>query len=76
MEIDIDYIKAIKEIVNSSVYPNDGDIEKQKEIDTKLLNIVDIIFSELQDKIYEQPIRSKTNLEILKNKISIINNKE
>lgn len=76
MEIDIDYIKVIKEIGNSSVHPNDGDVEKQKEIDSKLLNIVDIIFSELLDKIYEQPIRSKTNLEILKNKIDILNNKK
>lgn len=76
MQIDIDYIKVIKEIGNSSVHPNDGDVEKQKEIDSKLLNIVDIIFSELLDKIYEQPIRSKTNLEILKNKIDILNNKK
>lgn len=76
MEIDMDYIKIIKEIGNSSIHPNDGDIEIQKEIDERLLNIVDIIFSELLDKIYEQPIRSKNNLEILKNKMKILNNNE
>ena len=73
MEIDIDYIKAIKEIGNSSIHPNEGDIEKQKEIDQKLLNIVDIIFSELLDKIYEQPNRSKRNLEILYDKMKALN---
>ena len=76
MEIDMDYVKIIKEIGNSSIHPNDGDIEKQKEIDEKLLNIVDIIFSELLDKIYEQPIRSKKNLEILKNKMKILTNEK
>lgn len=73
MEIDIDYIKAIKEIGNSSIHPNEGDIEKQKEIDQQLLNIVDIIFSELLDKIYEQPNRSKRNLEILYDKMKTLN---
>lgn len=76
IEIDMDYIKIIKEIGNSSIHPNDGDIEKQKEIDERLLNIVDIIFSELLDKIYEQPIRSKNNLEVLNNKIKRLNNNE
>ncbi len=76
MKIDMDYIKIIKKIGNSSIHPNGGNIEIQKEIDKKLLNIFDIIFSELLDKTYEQPIRSRDNLEIFKNKIKILNNNE
>ena len=47
----------------------------KEEIDERLLNLVDIVFSELLDKIYEQPIRSKKNLEILENKKNILNKK-
>lgn len=69
-------LRAIKEIDNSSIHPNDGEILKQKEIDEKLLNIVDIVFVELLDKIYEQPIRTKNRLGLLKEKVSILNKKE
>ena len=67
--------KIIKDIGNSSIHPNDGEIKRQEEIDERLLNLVDIVFSELLDKIYEQPIRSKKNLEILENKKNILNKK-
>jgi len=56
-------------------HPNNGEIKRQEEIDKRLLNLVDIVFSELLDKIYEQPIRSKKNLEILENKKNILNKK-
>lgn len=76
MEIEPQFLEAIKDIGNSSIHPNDGNIKNQEEIDENLLNLVDIVFSELLDKIYEQPIRSKNNLELLKNKISLLNKKE
>lgn len=75
-EIDTEFLRAIKKIGNSSIHPNDGDILKQKEIDEKLLNIVDIVFVELLDKIYEQPIRTKNRLGLLEEKVSILNKKE
>ena len=76
MEIEPQFLEAIKDIGNSSIHPNDGNIKNQEEIDENLLNLVDIVFSELLDKIYEQPIRSKNNLELMKNKISLLNKKE
>ena len=76
MEIDVDYMKAIKEIGNSAIHPNDGEIKKQKEIDGVLLNIVDTIFLELLDKIYDQPARSKENLEILRSKNVMLSSKK
>ena len=75
MEIEPQFLEAIKDIGNSSIHPNDGEIKRQEEIDERLLNLVDIVFSELLDKIYEQPIRSKKNLEILENKKNILNKK-
>lgn len=75
MEIEPQFLEVIKDIGNSSIHPNDGNIKCQEVIDENLLNIVDIVFSELLDKIYEQPIRSKKNLELLKNKKSALNMK-
>lgn len=69
-----EYLEAIKDIGNSSIHPNDGEIKRQEEIDERLLNLVDIVFSELLDKIYEQLIRSKKNLEILEK--NLLNKKE
>jgi len=45
---------------------NGGDITKQNNIDKDSLELVDVIFSELLDKIYEQPLRSSSNLAKLK----------
>jgi len=76
MEIEHQFLEVIKDIGNSSIHPNDGDIKKQEEIDENLLNLVDFVFSELLEKIYEQPIRSKNNLELLKNKKNLLSKKE
>ena len=62
MGINTDFLEAIKEIGNGAIHTNGGDITKQKDIDKNLIEVVDIVFSELLDKIYEQPSRSNTNL--------------
>lgn len=54
---DVEYLDVIKEIGNSSAHTNDGDITKQHEIDIELLAVIDELFAELLDKIYEQPAR-------------------
>ena len=61
-EIDSGFLKAIKDIGNGAIHTNGGDIKKQSEIDKGLIEVVDIVFSELLDKIYEQPVRSSINL--------------
>lgn len=66
MDIDTEYLELIKKIGNSSIHPNKGDIKKQEEISNRLLNVVDLVFSTLLDKIYEQPEKDKKNLEILR----------
>lgn len=61
MEIDTDFLLAIKEIGNGSIHTNNGNISLQENIDQDSIRLVDIVFSELLDKIYEQPLRSQTN---------------
>jgi len=72
IEIDTAFLKAIKDIGNGAMHTNGGDITKQNNIDKDLLELVDIIFAELLDKIYEQPLRSTSNLAKLKAKASAI----
>ena len=66
MDIDTEYLELIKKIGNSSIHPNKGDIKKQEEISNKLLSVVDIVFTTLLDKIYEQPEKDKSNLKLLR----------
>ena len=61
-EIDSAFLKAIKDIGNGAIHTNGGDIKQQSEIDKDLIEVVDVVFSELLDKIYEQPVRSSNNL--------------
>ena len=75
-EIDPQFMEAIKDIGNSSIHPNGGDIKKQEAIDEDLLNIVDAVFSELLDIIYEQPAKSKSNLEMLNSKRNMLNQRD
>lgn len=72
MEIGTDFLEAIKEIGNGAIHTNGGDISKQKEIDKDLMEVVDIIFAELLDKIYEQPSRSNKNLSRLQQVVAQI----
>lgn len=72
MEINVDFLMAIKEIGNGAIHTNNGDINKQKDIDNDLIEIVDVVFAELLDKIYEQPSRSTNNLNKLKQVVSNI----
>lgn len=59
-------ITAIKNIGNSSMHTNNGEISKQKVISKELLEVVDIVFAELLDIIYEAPKKRETALEKLK----------
>lgn len=61
-EINPAFLKAIKNIGNGAMHTNGGDIKQQSEIDKDLIEVVDVVFSELLDKIYEQPVRSGNNL--------------
>lgn len=65
-EMPMELLSAIKNIGNGAMHTNDGDIRKQEEIDKNVIEIVDVVFAELLDVIYEQPIRRQQNVEKLK----------
>ena len=69
----IEFVNIIKDLGNSSIHPNNGDISSQVEIDDKLLEVVDIVFAELLDKEFEQPIKNNRNLNLLIEKKRRIN---
>lgn len=59
MDLDIKFLRCLNALGSGSIHPNDGDVEKQKELDNELIEIVDVVFGMLLDKIYEQPKREE-----------------
>lgn len=72
MELGTEFLKAIKDIGNGAIHTNGGDITKQANLDKELVELVDVVFAELLDKIYEQPLRSSANLAKLKAKAAVV----
>ncbi len=70
-DMPVELLTAIKNIGNGAMHTNGGDISKQQQIDGSLIELVDIVFTELLDVIYEQPIRRSKNLKKLE---SVANN--
>lgn len=66
-------ITAIKNIGNSSMHTNNGEISKQKVISKELLEVIDIVFAELLDIIYEAPKKRESALKKLKDAENILN---
>lgn len=58
-DLDINLLSYLNALGSGSIHPNDGDIEKQKELDNELITLVEVVFGMLLDKIYEQPKREE-----------------
>lgn len=56
--LDIEFLEAIKELGNTSIHTNGGNIEAQEKLDSDLVSALQITFFELIDRVYEQPIRT------------------
>ena len=67
-DIDIKYLSYLNALGNGSIHPNDGDIDKQKELDNQLIEVVDVVFTMLLDSIYEKPVREQGWLSTLEEK--------
>lgn len=65
--IDEELFKYIKDLGNGSIHPNNGDVSKQKTFDDKLMIIIDMLFKEFLDAIYEKPIQEKNRKDLLQN---------
>ncbi len=70
-ELDIELLKYIKDLGNGSIHTNDGNVEKQGELDNQLINEIDIVFMALLDMVYEQPIREEERKNLFKSKTKV-----
>jgi hypothetical protein len=61
-ELDPAYLRAIKDLGNAALHPNDGNVERQRILDARLLQQVRELFVELLDDSYERPQRTAERL--------------
>lgn len=69
-DVDDDYFDCIRKIGNGATHTNKGDIAKQANIDEELLSIIDEVFEELLDAIYELPNKKNARKAKLKSRSS------
>lgn len=69
-DLDRDYLDIIKELGNSSIHPNRGDISAQDKFNEELLSNIQIVFSELIYKRFEEPSRELERKSLLKQGIT------
>jgi hypothetical protein len=55
MELDAEFLRAIKELGNASIHPNDGDVDRQAAFHNGLLAAVKQTFMGLLFIVYELP---------------------
>ncbi len=65
-DLDPAFLHVVKELGNSAVHPNGGEIAKQDALDAQLVRAVRETFVELLDRIYEEPHRRGARLAALR----------
>lgn len=73
-ELDSEYLTVIKIIGDGAIHANDGDVEKQKEIDFAAVLAVDALFAEILDVIYERTHERRERLASLKGVAGVLKN--
>lgn len=71
-ELEIDFLKILKDLGNGSIHPNDGNVKKQAVLDNKLIVQVKAAFQMLLYLIYEVPFKKTELLSSLKVKANIL----
>lgn len=64
--VSADVLRAMKNIGNSAIHPNDGDVEKQERLDAEALRNAKAVFAFLCDVIYEAKHRQAALLDELR----------
>jgi len=72
MELEVDFLKVIKDLGNGSIHPNEGDINTQAQLDNELVSRVLDTFLLLLFLIYEVEIEKTNRLNSLKLKANLI----
>jgi hypothetical protein len=66
LELEIEFLKVLRDLGNGSIHPNDGDVKKQAVLDNKLIEQVKAAFQMLLYLIYEVPVKKNELLSSLK----------
>lgn len=66
MELDTEFLDVIKQLGNTSIHPNDGDISVQDKLDSDLVAALQTTFLEILDMVYEEPARKAARKALLK----------
>lgn len=64
-ELDIEFLKVMKQLGDGSIHPNDGDVKKQEVLDSSLIIKLRHTFQELLFLIYELPHKKAERLRAL-----------
>lgn len=70
-ELNTDFLNVIKDLGNASIHPNDGNVENQKKLDNKLIDMVKELFLELLLIVYEYPLQKDERLKTLRAKAQL-----
>jgi hypothetical protein len=72
MEIDTDFLQVMKDLGNASIHPNDGNVEKQKLLDSELIAKMKSTFNLLLFLVYELPSKKDSILQELRARAGMI----
>lgn len=61
-DLDVEVLKALKDLANGALHPNNGDIEKQKALDANLILQVEAVFGVLLFLVYDAPKKKQEGL--------------
>ena len=61
-KLDVDFIRVLKDIADSSLHVDDGDVSKLMSLDSQLLAEAKVTVQHLLEIIYEEPERHRERL--------------
>lgn len=71
-DLDMEYLKVVKDLGNGAIHTNGGDISKQDNIDSELIVRVELMFVALLQVVYEIPQKKSANLAQLRAKATLL----
>lgn len=69
-DFDMDYLEIIKQLGNTAIHPNRGDISLQNALDAELIANLELVFADIIDKAFEAPAREAARKAKLRGGIS------
>lgn len=71
VDLDTELLRAMKDLGNGAIHPNDGDITKQDILDAELVHEVTNLFHALLFIIYEAPTKTASRIAALKARAAV-----